>query len=866
MRAPVLVVLGILLGPTVLAPSVGAAAGDGPKRVLMVHSFGGSAPPFAIHSTAFETTLIQEMGRHVDLDEVSLDMARYAQPDMEEPFAEFLRKRRSKWRPDLVVPIGAPAGGFVARFRERLFPQTPVLYTGMNKRTLPPHALDNNAAFVGEDTDLAGLIEDILQVAPDTTSIVIVFGASPLERYWTDAFRRAVQPFTNRVRFTYVNDLSFDQLLELVSKLPPRSFVFLGLLVRDASGVTHNEDEALQRLHAVSAAPINGIYQHQLGLGIVGGRLYQGALEGAESARVAARILRGEPASGFPPKIIGPQGPRYDWRELQRWKISEDRLPPGSVVEFRQPTVWQRYGWWIAGTVGIVVVEAGSIALLALNLAKRRRVERALRESESRFRTVADSAPVLIWMSGADKRCTFFNQPWLQFTGRTAAEELGDGWTQGVHSDDLPGCLKGYSEAFNLRKPFVLQYRLRRHDGEYRWILDNGVPLYDAAGAFVGYIGSCSDVTERLQTEERFRQVFEAAPNAMIMAAADGRIVLVNAQVEQVFGYERTELIGRPIEALIPERFRPQHPDHRGRFASDARARPMGAGRDLFGLRKDGSEVPVEIGLNPIRTGEGLFVVASVIDISERRRTAVETQELRQELTHLSRVVTLGEMTAAIVHELGNPLAAIRTNAEAGLRLIAGMPDLKEIRETLEDIVSDNRRADHVIQRLRSLFKNGEVERQLLGMNELIHDTMPLMQSEAERRGASIVLDLAPTVPRVSGDRIQLQQVLLNVSVNAFEAMAEVPDRSRTVTLRTRVLADAHVQIDVADSGPGIAPERLSAIFDPFTTTKPSGMGMGLSVSRSIVIAHGGGLWAGNGPEGGAVFHIVLPVAPEDAM
>ena len=283
------------------------AADDGPaKRVLMVHSFGSTAPPFTTHSTAFEATLTQQLGKRVDLDEVSLDMARYAQPDMEEPFVEFLLKRLAKWHPDLVVPVGSPAGRFVAKYRTRLFPHTPVIYTGMDLRTLPPGTFDN-ATFVGESFNLTGLVEDILQLAPDTTNIAVVLGASPLEQYWKVEFRRAFEPFKDRIRFTWFDDLTFDQMLEQVAVLPPRSFILVGLLLRDASGVTLNEDDALQRLHAVANAPINGLYQHQLGLGIVGGRLYHAEVQGAESARIAIRILDGEPAASFPPMIVPAQ-------------------------------------------------------------------------------------------------------------------------------------------------------------------------------------------------------------------------------------------------------------------------------------------------------------------------------------------------------------------------------------------------------------------------------------------------------------------------------------------------------------------------------------------------------------------------------
>src|SRR5215208_3904351 len=238
--------LTLLCIPLLLGAMTPAHAADAPRppRVLIVNSFGSRAPPFTTHSTAFETTLTREFGTQVDLDEVSLDMARFDQPDMEEAFAELLRKRLSKWQPDLVAAFGSPAGRFVAKYRARLFPLTPIVYDGMDKSRLPPDALNNNAAFVGSDFNLKGLIDDILQLKPDTDHVVVILGATPLERYWAAAFSEGFGMFIPRIRFTFVNDLSFEQMLDLVSKLPPRSFVLLGLLLRDAAGVTHNSSDA----------------------------------------------------------------------------------------------------------------------------------------------------------------------------------------------------------------------------------------------------------------------------------------------------------------------------------------------------------------------------------------------------------------------------------------------------------------------------------------------------------------------------------------------------------------------------------------------------------------------------------------------
>jgi PAS domain S-box-containing protein len=624
-----------------LLATLSAAAAE-PKRVLVVHSFGSAAPPFTTHSIAFETALTERMPGQVDLDEVSMDVARYTTLDMEEALLDFMRKRQAKWQADLVVPIGSPAGLFVANYRDRLFPgTTPVIYTGMDKRRLPPGALQQNAIFVGESFDFPNVVEDILQLAPATTNIAIVIGASPLERFWTDALRREYQIFTNRIRFTWFNDLAFDQMLQRAANMPPRSFLLLILLMRDATGVTHNADEALRRIREVANAPINGLFHHQLGLGIVGGRLYQAELEGVESARIAARVLQGESATNFQPLIIGPLEPRYDWRELRRWGIDESRLPRGSTVLFRQPTPWERYKWRIAGVVALVLLQGVVISFLLTNLLRRRRAERSLAESETRFRTVANAAPVMMWMSGTDKRCTFLNKAWLEFTGRPLERELGDGWSEGVHADDLPRCVRTYHEAFDARREFTMEYRLRKQDGEYAWILDRGAPRF-IADIFAGYVGTATDITALKQAEERLRSVVEGAPNAMLVANAKGQITLVNARTEAVFGYTRAELIGKPADTLIPDMFGAQDPAKRQSCSTTLTARTMGVGREILGRRGDGSEVPLEIGLNTIRTPEGQFVLASIIDITERLAAEAKLHESDRRMALAAEAAHLG--------------------------------------------------------------------------------------------------------------------------------------------------------------------------------------------------------------------------------
>src|SRR6267142_1754125 len=197
------------------------------------------------------------------------------------------------------------------------------------------------------------------------------------------------------------------------------------------------------------------------------------------------------------------------------------------------------------------------------------RAKDSLRESDQRFCAMADAAPVMIWVSGVDMLCNFFNEPWLAFTGRTMEQELGNGWAEGVHSDDLKHCFEVYKNSFDARQPFTMEYRLRRDDGEYRWVLDTGTPRFDTDGVFVGYIGSCIDMTEQKRTEEKFRIVLDGAPNAIIMVDSAGVISFANAPAATVFGYSHSELIGCNIETLIPERFRDRHVGYRDGFLSE---------------------------------------------------------------------------------------------------------------------------------------------------------------------------------------------------------------------------------------------------------------------------------------------------------
>jgi hypothetical protein len=367
-----------------LLAALGTAVAES-KRVMILHSFGQDFKPWSDYAKAIRLELGRQSPWPLDIDEHSLVTARASDENPEGPFVEYLRSLFADKQLDLIVSIGAPAAGFVQRHRQRLFPTTPMLLTVVEQRRVQHSVLTTNDAVVAVSINYFAAIENILRVLPDTKHVAVVIGSSPIERYWRKEIGEEVQPFANRIAFTWYNHLSFEGILKHAAALPPQSAIFWELMVVDAAGVVHEESGALTRLHAVANAPIFSYTDAFFGREIVGGPHVPVLETGRRVAEVAVRILGGEKAGDIKTPPVGFATPKFDWREMQRWGISESRLPPGSEIHFRNPTAWEQYRVRILFLCAALLVQAALLSWLLYEHRYRRRSEAAAYELSGRL-------------------------------------------------------------------------------------------------------------------------------------------------------------------------------------------------------------------------------------------------------------------------------------------------------------------------------------------------------------------------------------------------------------------------------------------------------------------------------------------------
>jgi PAS domain S-box-containing protein len=497
-----------------------------------------------------------------------------------------------------------------------------------------------------------------------------------------------------------------------------------------------------------------------------------------------------------------------------------------------------------------------------------------IKKSEDRLQLVIDTIPTLVWRAGPEGIPDFLNQPALDYTGISLDRAATD-WPRAFHPDDKKGMLMKWAAIRESGMPGELEARLRRFDGEYRWFLFRAEPLRDSSGNIVKWYGSSTDIEDRKRAEEalrgseqRFRDYAETASDWFWETGPDHRVIHVSDPLSAV-GLEPEGLTGlarwdfaADVES-DPEKWRLH------RAILDAHL-PF---RDFVysSITRTGSTKYFRSSGKPVFDAKNNFIgyrgtgndITATIRADHAERALREAQA---ELAHVTRVTMLGELTASIAHEVNQPLAAVVANAEACLRwLDRGTPDLAAARRSAEWVINDGIRASEVVRRVRALAHKADIEKAPLDINDIVGEVIALVQRELASHRVSLRTELAPALPKILGDRVQLQQVIINLVMNGIEAMQPVTDRPRELVIRSRQEEMHQVLLSVTDCGVGISAENANRLFNAFFTTKSSGLGMGLSICRSIVEAHGGRLSA-SGDEGrGATFQFVLPLHQEDA-
>jgi signal transduction histidine kinase len=597
------------------------------QNVLIVFDEDNDLPGLAMINRSIREVLRTELKDDVEIYTESLNVSQFKDPGYYNVLREYFRRKYDGKRPDLIVAVMEPSLDFLMQQGASLFAGVPIVFCGADPEDMQRKTLRQTVTGVLVERDFAPTLDIALRLQPSTREVFIIGGTSRFDRQMQTLARRHLEPFGKRAHLTWLTGLAMEELLKKLSALPAQSVVYYLTLFADGAGQTFSPHEALARITSVANAPVYASLDQYIGLGIVGGHVYSVDTHGRQAAEIGVRILRGEVPSDIPIVALGAYSNVFDWRQLQRWGLDERQLPTGSRIEFRPPSVWDLYKWYVVAGVTLLLLQSALVVGLLLNRAQRRSAETARQESDQR-----------------------------------------------------------------------------------RW------------------------------------------------------------------------------------------------------------------------------------------------------RAEDEAQRQRDELAHALRVTTLGELTASFAHELNQPLTAISANAQAARKLLAADHSNPDVDEALKDVTADANRAAETVLRLRALFRKQRSARAPLDLNALIEDVLRLLATNLRSRHVQVHFARGVGLPEIFGDAVQLRQVVINLLVNAEDAIALAGDGPREIRIETSRPDKEHAAIAIRDSGAGVPESDLERIFEHFVSTKPQGLGLGLAISRSIVEAHGGRIWAARNPDRGLTLHVELPL------
>ena len=728
---------------------VWAAPRDRPARVLLITDCQPRQPSCLSVSAAVEKVFSSDSGTPIETYYEYLDLGRLGSEVAPEVLLRYWAAKYDRAAPDLVLSWGDSMMDVVLRARDELWSGIPVVAFGLERdhtAGTPTVVQLTRRPIVYNPGDT---LIWALRMVPGARRAVFVGGARETDRAYERLFYDLVREKAPDLQVESLSGRTMAEVLDRVSRLPDDTVVWTYGMYEDAAGFRYVPLEALTRIAAASNRPVFTLSSSAMGTGAVGGFLTDFGEDGAAAARAAIAVLRGAGDTAATPSTPSVPQPIFDWRQLKRWGIDESNLPPGSVIEFREPSYLERYGGWLA----LALLQGGLIAGLLIERRQRRRAAQAAAASESLNRSVIASLTGMIAV--------------LDWHGRII--QVNSAWRD--HPANGPGAPLAGSRP-----------------GETVQDIESMVTPVHPAGSL---------------------PVFTAIGRVLSSQAADSHVE--------------------------------------------------------FSWEGDGEVAWYRWSVQALDRQEGGAIV-SLQDVTAAKVAELEARRTLQEAAHAARVTTMGELAASLAHEINQPLAAILTNAQTATKLLQSRsPDLELLAEILDDIAGADRRAGEVIRRLRAMLRKDTAARATVDLNEIARDVQALLGPEAQLRRVALVADTPAHDAFVLGDAVQLQQVAINLVVNALDALGEFSQgRPRRIEIRSS-RDGGTVDLAVDDTGTGIPEDALRRIFEPFFTTKPSGLGLGLAIIKSIVEAHNGQITAANRPGGGASFRCRFPAARDDA-
>lgn len=723
--------------------STGAAQAH---EVLLLYSIGQGTYP-AIESS-IRAGFADAPGGSIEIYPEFLDPLHFGESTDRQIFADYLKAKYRTIGVDAVIAVSHEALEFLDEHRD-MFGFAPVVFATEGTSTFAESAPPGSSAVVAPFLPTR-TVELALRLQPDLEHVFVVSGASEFDSSRLETLRNDLGALESSLDIEYLIDLSIEDVLDRVARLPANSMILYGTMHEDSAERNVVPREVAEQLSGRANAPVYGFDGSYLGRGIVGGYLATTEQLGAEVARRTLGVLAGER-----PHAIAEIGGSYvvDVREMNRWGLEQARLPAETERLFAPLSIWTLYQGWIITLLVLVAVQFALIVALLIQSISRRRDRLELAETAHRFRLARIAGKVGIWQWDLTTEQMRVEPDLKELLGYDPEQDdpTTIDWRTHIHDDDLPSVRRAARNHVQGQTPhFEIRHRMLDKDGNVRWFLSRGQAVRDRHGECTRLVGTSIDITE-----------------------------------------------SKRIEA-------------------------------------------------------------------ERARTQLELQEQRNELAHLGRAAMAGALSGALAHELNQPLSAMLSNARAGQQFLEkSVVDWNELKDILVDIENDGRRAGDVIHHLRNLMRRGEGESSLVHLEAIIDDVLRLIHSDLVGRNIKVVRASSIDVPPIAADSVQLQQVILNLLANASDAMISVGPRDRTIAIEVAMTDAPGIRLSISDSGCGLPDRNPERIFKPFVTTKRNGLGLGLSISRSIVEVHGGKIWAENNPNGGATFHVDFVAAAQ---